>query len=97
MVKTGGENVFAAEVEAALAEHSAVAAAAVFGAPDGRWGERVVAAVILRVGFRPDAHPGEAALAGPVVFEARAAPLGLHAHCAARLSPFKVNPFINLG
>jgi len=50
MVKSGGENVYAAEVEAALLSHPAVAAAAVFGVPDARWGERVVGAVALRRG-----------------------------------------------
>ena len=47
MIKSGGENVFAAEVEAALVRHPSIAAAAVFGIPDPRWGERVAAAVVL--------------------------------------------------
>jgi acyl-CoA synthetase (AMP-forming)/AMP-acid ligase II len=45
MIVTGGVNVYAAEVEAVLLEHPAVAEAAVFGVPDDHWGERVVAAV----------------------------------------------------
>jgi len=45
MIKRGGENVAPAEVEACLAEHGAVAEAAVVGLPDERWGEIVVAYV----------------------------------------------------
>jgi O-succinylbenzoic acid--CoA ligase len=45
---TGGENVAPTEVEAVLAEHPAVAEAAVHGRPDPQWGEAVVATVVLR-------------------------------------------------
>jgi acyl-CoA synthetase (AMP-forming)/AMP-acid ligase II len=48
MIVTGGENVYSAEVERALASHPAVASAAVVGAPDEKWGERVVAFVVAR-------------------------------------------------
>jgi O-succinylbenzoic acid--CoA ligase len=44
---TGGENVAPAEVEAVLESHPAVAEAAVHGAPDPEWGERVVATIVL--------------------------------------------------
>jgi O-succinylbenzoic acid--CoA ligase len=47
---TGGENVAPAEVEAVLESHPAVAEAAVHGAPDPEWGERVVATIVLRPG-----------------------------------------------
>lgn len=46
MIISGGENVYAAEVEAALCEHPAVAEAAVVGVPDDRWGEAVKAFVV---------------------------------------------------
>ncbi|XVV13967.1 acyl-CoA synthetase [Actinoplanes sp. CA-131856] len=39
MYISGGENVYPAEVEAALFTHPAVGEAAVVGVPDGRWGE----------------------------------------------------------
>jgi acyl-CoA synthetase (AMP-forming)/AMP-acid ligase II len=48
MIRTGGENVYAAEVERVLVSHPAVVEAAVIGVPDERWDERVVAVVALR-------------------------------------------------
>ena len=42
---SGGENVYPAEVENALAEHPAIGAVAVIGRPDPRWGEIPVAVV----------------------------------------------------
>lgn len=50
MILRGGHNVYPAEVEAALAEHPAVAAAAVVGRPCDAFGEEVVAVVVLRDG-----------------------------------------------
>ena len=47
MIVTGGENVAAAEVEAALLSHPAVADAAVVGQPNPEWGEAVTAYVVL--------------------------------------------------
>jgi len=46
MIITGGENVWPAPVEAALATHPKVAEVAVAGRPDPEWGERVVAYVV---------------------------------------------------
>lgn len=45
MFISGGENVYPAEVEAALLAHTDVAEAAVIGVPDARWGEAGVAFV----------------------------------------------------
>lgn len=50
MVISGGENIYPAEVESVLYDHPDVAEAAVIGAPDAQWGERVVAVVALRPG-----------------------------------------------
>ena len=50
LIVTGGEKVAPAAVEAALAEHPAVADVAVVGVPDPEWGARVVAVVVLRPG-----------------------------------------------
>ncbi len=47
MVVSGGENIYCAEVESALAEHPAVAEAAVIGVPSEKWGEEVKALVRL--------------------------------------------------
>ncbi len=55
MVLRGGENVYCAEVEAAIYEHPAVAEATVFGVPDDRLGEEVGAAVFLKAGEQADA------------------------------------------
>ena len=48
MIITGGENVYSVEVERALAQHPAVTSVAVVGAPDPRWGEKVVAFVTVQ-------------------------------------------------
>ena len=50
VIVTGGENVASIEVEQALDAHPAVLESAVVGAPDERWGEAVVAFVVLRPG-----------------------------------------------
>lgn len=54
LIKTGGENVYPAEVEQALLEHPAVVEAFVFGRADPQWGEAVHAACVLRPGARAD-------------------------------------------
>ena len=51
MIVSGGFNVFPKEVEDVLHEHPAVAAAAVIGVPDEKWGEAVKAVVVLKPGF----------------------------------------------
>jgi fatty-acyl-CoA synthase len=50
MIKTGGENVYSAEVEQALYSHPQVAEAAVIGVPSVEWDEEVRAVVALRPG-----------------------------------------------
>ena len=50
MIVSGGENVYAGEVEAAIYEIPEVKEAAVFGIPDEKWGEVVGAVVVLRLG-----------------------------------------------
>ncbi|MCR8547573.1 AMP-binding protein [Salipiger sp. P9] len=48
MIITGGENVYPTEVEDQLMGVSGIAEAAVFGLPDPKWVERVVAAIVPR-------------------------------------------------
>ena len=50
MILRGGENVYSAEVEAAIYEHPAVYEAAVFGVPHERLGEEVAVAIVPRAG-----------------------------------------------
>ncbi|HWC36381.1 MAG TPA: long-chain-fatty-acid--CoA ligase [Mycobacteriales bacterium] len=50
MIISGGENIYSAEVENALCAHPAVAAAAVIGVPDEKWGEIVHAVVVRQPG-----------------------------------------------
>jgi len=50
MILRGGENVYSAEVEAAIYEHPAVYEAAVFGLPHERLGEEVAVAIVPRQG-----------------------------------------------
>ena len=50
MYKSGGENVFPAEVEAALAEHPDIKEVVVFGIPDAKWGETGVVVYVTRSG-----------------------------------------------
>lgn len=53
-INSGGEKIFAEEVEQALAHHPAVYDVVVTGRPSERWGSEVVAIVQLRDGFEAD-------------------------------------------
>ena len=50
MIISGGENIYPAEIENALAKHPAVLEAAVIGVPDEKWGELVKAFIVKRAG-----------------------------------------------
>lgn len=50
LIKSGGENVYPAEVERALREHPGVEAAVVIGVADPQWGEVVKAVCVRRPG-----------------------------------------------
>jgi len=56
LFKSGGEKVYAGEVEAAIAANEAVAEVCVFGVPDERWGEVGRAVVVPRPGTAMDAE-----------------------------------------
>jgi acyl-CoA synthetase (AMP-forming)/AMP-acid ligase II len=47
MVISGGMNIYPREVETVLDAHPAVLESAVIGVPDARWGEQLVAYVVL--------------------------------------------------
>ena len=59
MIVTGGENVYSTEVENVLYMHPKVLEAAVYGIPDEKWGEAVMAAIVLK--------PGEMATAEEII------------------------------
>ena len=50
MIKSGGENIYAAEVEAVVRDHPAVKDAALIGKPDEKWGEVGLVVVVLENG-----------------------------------------------
>lgn len=54
MVLRGGENIYCAEVEAAIYEHPAVYEAAVYGIPDERLGEELACHVMVKEGAAID-------------------------------------------
>jgi acyl-CoA synthetase (AMP-forming)/AMP-acid ligase II len=51
MIISGSENIYAAEVERAIATHPAVLETAVIGVPDETWGEAVAAYVVCKPGM----------------------------------------------
>jgi len=86
MVLRGGENVYCAEVEAAICEHPAVHEAAVFGVPHERLGEEVAAVVVPRAGA---AVAAEELLAH---VRARLAPFKVPSRVAVWSEPLPRNP-----
>ncbi|MDP3896366.1 MAG: long-chain-fatty-acid--CoA ligase [Mesorhizobium sp.] len=50
MIISGGENIYSREVEEAVVTHDAVSEVAVIGVADEKWGEAVMAVVVLRAG-----------------------------------------------
>jgi long-chain acyl-CoA synthetase len=54
MIISGGVNVYPRDVEEQIVTHPAVVEAAVIGAPDEKWGETVVAYVVLKPGASLD-------------------------------------------
>lgn len=66
LIISGGENIYPAEIENVLLEHPAIVEACVVGCPDERWGEAVVAAVVLKPGARLSAADVIAMLDGRI-------------------------------
>jgi len=55
MLISGGFNIYPSDLETVLAQHPAVADAAVIGAASKRWGETPVAYVVAQVGAQGEA------------------------------------------
>ena len=66
LIISGGENVYPAEVERILLESPSILDACVVGRPDERWGEIVVAAVVLKPGVSMSAADVSALFQGRI-------------------------------
>jgi long-chain acyl-CoA synthetase len=86
MILRGGENVYCAEVEAAIYEHPSVHEAAVFGVPHERLGEEVAAVVVPRAGTTLTAEDLQAHV------RARLAPFKVPTRVAVWGDPLPRNP-----
>jgi len=70
-INSGGEKIFAEEVEAAISHHPSVYDVVVVGRPSTRWGSEVVALVALRAGLTGDPAIAEDILAAAAEHIAR--------------------------
>ena len=50
MIISGGQNIYPAEIENALSEHTGLLEATIIGVPDRKWGETVCALVVVKEG-----------------------------------------------
>jgi fatty-acyl-CoA synthase len=66
VIKSGGEWISSVELENALMAHPDLIEACVVGVPDDRWGERPLAAVVVRDGAHPEFADLRAFLGGQV-------------------------------
>jgi 3-oxocholest-4-en-26-oate---CoA ligase len=85
VINTGGEKVFAEEVEQVLIEHPSVRDALVVGLPDIRFGHRVTAVVAPADGYEPSANDLVAHVAGRLADYKK--PRGIVFVAAIRRSP----------
>jgi len=56
LIKPGGENVYPAEVEGVILQHTAIDKAVVFGVPDPIWKEAIKAVCLLKKGHKLDSR-----------------------------------------
>ena len=63
LIISGGVNIYPAEVDAILLDHSAVADVATIGVPNEEWGEEVLAVVEPKAGIDPSPELGEELIA----------------------------------
>lgn len=54
VIISGAVNIYPAEIEQVLMEHPGVLDCAVSGEPDPKWGQRIVACIVPRRGYKPD-------------------------------------------
>jgi acyl-CoA synthetase (AMP-forming)/AMP-acid ligase II len=50
MIISGGQNIYPAEIENALSEHTGILEATIIGVPDPKWGETVCALIVPKQG-----------------------------------------------